>query len=339
MASDKHIKFDWAIKRMLRNKANFGILEGFLSELLKFDVHIQEILESESNQTNPNDKFNRVDILVKDGQGSYMLIEVRNENEDDYFLRMLYGASKLISERLDRGDAYARLTRIYSINIVYFPLGVGEDYIYVSDGGFRGMHKHDLLQLSPRQQKAYGVEEVRQIFTQYYIIKVNQFNDVAKSTLDEWVYFLKHSEIKKEFTAKGLEQAQEVLRVDDMDHDEKIAYEIYVKSERIRVAEIRTAYSDGDYKARQEMQGLVDSAQAEKEEAQRAAEEAKKLADEAQRTADEAQRQATEAQQRAEASRQSLHATVRLLLRAGVSVREIATQTGLSEGEILGLGE
>ncbi|MCI5150366.1 MAG: hypothetical protein D3916_13440 [Candidatus Electrothrix sp. MAN1_4] len=38
----KHIRFDWAIKRLLRQKANFGILEGFLSELLKEDVKINE---------------------------------------------------------------------------------------------------------------------------------------------------------------------------------------------------------------------------------------------------------------------------------------------------------
>ena len=37
------------------------------------------------------------------------------------------------------------------------------------------------------------------IFPEYYIIKVNQFNDIAKDTLDEWVYFLKNSEVKAEF--------------------------------------------------------------------------------------------------------------------------------------------
>jgi len=29
------ISFDWALKRLLCSKANFDILEGFLSELLK----------------------------------------------------------------------------------------------------------------------------------------------------------------------------------------------------------------------------------------------------------------------------------------------------------------
>ena len=46
----KLIWFDWAVKKLLRNKANFGVLEGFLSELLYDDIKIERILESESNQ-------------------------------------------------------------------------------------------------------------------------------------------------------------------------------------------------------------------------------------------------------------------------------------------------
>jgi len=59
------IRFDWAIKRMLRDKANFAVLEGFLSVLLKEKVTIEAILSSEANQETDDDKYNDVDILVK----------------------------------------------------------------------------------------------------------------------------------------------------------------------------------------------------------------------------------------------------------------------------------
>ncbi len=62
---DKYIRFDWAIKRLLRNKANFGVLEGLLTVLLNEPIHIVEILESEGNQQRENEKFNRVDIKPK----------------------------------------------------------------------------------------------------------------------------------------------------------------------------------------------------------------------------------------------------------------------------------
>lgn len=45
----KVVGFDWAIKRILRSKANFAVLEGFLSELLYEDIQILEVLESKSN--------------------------------------------------------------------------------------------------------------------------------------------------------------------------------------------------------------------------------------------------------------------------------------------------
>jgi hypothetical protein len=59
---EKLISFDWAMKKLLCHKANFGILEGFLSELRGFDVVIESILESESIKQSEYDKYNRVDI-------------------------------------------------------------------------------------------------------------------------------------------------------------------------------------------------------------------------------------------------------------------------------------
>jgi len=81
MANRNLIRFDWAIKRLLRNKADFTVLEGFLSELLKENITIENILESESNQQLNNDKFNRVDILVKNSKGELVIIEIQNEQE------------------------------------------------------------------------------------------------------------------------------------------------------------------------------------------------------------------------------------------------------------------
>ena len=58
-----YIRFDWAMKRLLRNKANFGVLEGLLTTLLDEKITISQLLESESNQEDEFDKYNRVDSL------------------------------------------------------------------------------------------------------------------------------------------------------------------------------------------------------------------------------------------------------------------------------------
>ncbi len=46
---DNFIRFDWAMKRLLRDKSNYVVLEGFLSTLLEEDLRISRFLESESN--------------------------------------------------------------------------------------------------------------------------------------------------------------------------------------------------------------------------------------------------------------------------------------------------
>ena len=84
----KLITFDWAIKRLLRSKANFGILEGFLSELLKEEITILDLLESESNKDDKLDKYNRVDLRVRNQKQEIIIIEIQYDREYDYLQRI-----------------------------------------------------------------------------------------------------------------------------------------------------------------------------------------------------------------------------------------------------------
>ncbi|MFY7788879.1 MAG: PD-(D/E)XK nuclease family transposase [Thermoflexibacteraceae bacterium] len=229
----KLIRFDWAMKKLLRHKANFGILEGFLSELLRFDVTIESILESEGNKQDEYDKYNRVDILVKSQSNELMLVEVQNDSEIDYFHRMLYGVSKLVTEYIKEGEPYGTIKKIYSINIVYFGLGQGKDYVYEYKGEFVGLHKNDILLPTISQKKDFKVEKVSDIFPKYFILKVNNFNDIAKDTFDEWIYFLKNSEVKDTFVAKGLDKAKEKLRYENLSEEDKKMYDRFQENRRI----------------------------------------------------------------------------------------------------------
>ena len=125
-----YIRFDWAMKRLLRNKANFAVLEGVLTTLLNQKMVICRLLESESNQEDAYDKYNRVDILAENSKGELILIEIQNNNEYAYFQRMLFGTSKLVTEYINRGEGYEKVRKVYSINIVYFSLGQAKDILY-----------------------------------------------------------------------------------------------------------------------------------------------------------------------------------------------------------------
>ncbi|MBN1969762.1 MAG: Rpn family recombination-promoting nuclease/putative transposase [Candidatus Delongbacteria bacterium] len=213
MTQRKLISFDWAMKKMLRSKANFDILEGFLSELLSDDIKILEILESESNKSYDNDKFNRVDLLVKSKDDSIIIIELQYDYEYDFMLRMLYGTSKIVTEHMKQGAPYSEVKKVISINIVYFDLGQGKDYVYKGTTNFIGLHEKDELQLSQIQKDKLKRESIYQLYPEYYLLKINNFNDFAKNTLDEWIYFLKNEEIKPEFKAKGLKEAKDKLDI------------------------------------------------------------------------------------------------------------------------------
>mgnify|MGYP001775998801 FL=1 len=243
---DNLIRFDWAMKRLLRDKSNYVVLEGFLSTLLGEDLRICRFLESESNQEDATDKFNRADILVEDTRGRLLIVEVQNNRELDYFHRMLYGVSKTISEYINLGDAYDKVRKVYSINIVYFGLGQGKDYVYHGKTVFRGLHDpNDVLRLSARQQEIFIGKDAGDIFPEYYVLRVNDFDRVAKTPLDEWIKFLKTGEIDSSATAKGLPEARERLRIDSLPDAEKRAYIRDMEALRYQRSVIKTGWDEG----------------------------------------------------------------------------------------------
>ena len=219
-----YIRFDWAMKRLLRNKVNFGVLEGLLTTLLGERIVIRKLLESESNQADEFDKYNRVDILAENSKGELILIEVQNNNEYAYFQRMLFGASKLVTEYINRGEGYDKVRKVYSVNIVYFSLGHGTDIVYHGKTEFRGIHNGELLELSPFQKQTFKVDAVSQLYPEYYILKVNDFNQVAKTPLEEWIYYLNTGDVPEGASAPGLEDVKERLKLDRMTKDELNAY-------------------------------------------------------------------------------------------------------------------
>lgn len=251
------IHFDWAMKRLLRDKSNYVVLEGFLSTLLEEDIRICKFLESESNQTDALDKFNRADILVENTAGELLIIEVQNNRELDYFHRMLYGVSKTISEYIGLGDAYSKIRKVYSINIVYFDLGQGKDYVYHGKTFFRGLHNpEDILHLSVQQRELFVGKEAGDLFPEYYVLRVNEFDQIANTPLDEWIQFLKTGQIDKNATAKGLPEARERLRVDSLSSDEKQAYYRELEAIRYQKSVIETGWIEG--KAEGRLEGIAE---------------------------------------------------------------------------------
>jgi predicted transposase/invertase (TIGR01784 family) len=249
---NRYIRFDWALKRLLRQKANFVVLEGFLSSLLGETVRIERILESESNKTAKDDKFNRVDVLAENSRGELVIIEVQNNRELDYFHRMLYGTAKAITEYISEGEPYSRIRKLYSVNIVYFDLGQGKDYVYHGRTEFYGLHEKDKLLLTVAQQNQFRYCAAGDLYPEYYILRVDDFDRVAVDSLDEWILFLKTGDIPDDAQAPGLAEARERLRVDRMSPEDRAVYKSHMEAVRYQRSVIQTGLIEGRIEGREE---------------------------------------------------------------------------------------
>ena len=183
LQTNRYIRFDWAIKRLLRNKANHVVLEGFLSVLLNDDIKIERFLESEGNQETSDDKYNRVDLLCENSKGTRQIIEIQNDSQHNY-------------------------------------------YIYRERDG----------ELNPR----------------HYVLKVNDFDSVAKTPLDEWVSFLKTGNIDDSYTAKGLPEAREKLRIDKLSDQERRDYIREMERRMVENDAMKSSFIDGKDEGRAE---------------------------------------------------------------------------------------
>ena len=231
----RYVRFDWAIKRILRDKANKEVLEGLITVLLGEQVTITDILESEGNQDAREDKLNRVDVKAKTEKGEYIIVEVQLTKERDFFQRILFGAAKNVTDQISLGQDYKVIRKIYSINILYFDFGEGDDYAYHGVTTFTGMTKKGaVLRFNTKNERQFisanRVTPPEEVFPEYFLLIVNKFNEVAKTPIEEWMSYLKDAVIRSDTTTPGLQAAREKLAYMSMTDKERRAYEDYMIS-------------------------------------------------------------------------------------------------------------
>lgn len=246
-----YIRFDWAIKHLLRDKANFDILEGFISVLLGEEVKIEELLESESNQENDRDKFNRVDIKAKNSKGHIIIVEVQLTRQLYYLERILFGTCKAITEHITIGDKYDQVKKVYSISILYCDYGQGDDYVYHGQTVFKGIHTGNDLLVNTKEEGVIVPHLPREVFPEYYLVRVNAYDKIPENALDEWMTYLKTGKIKEDTRTPGLQQVREKLRVLAMTPKERRAYDEHIDAIMVQNDVLETAREEGREEGRE----------------------------------------------------------------------------------------
>ncbi len=240
-----YIRFDWAMKHMLRDKANFGIMEGLISVLLGEDVKIVELLESESNQKSEDDKFNRVDIKAKNSKGHLIIVEVQLTRQLYYLQRILYGTCKAITEHINIGEKYDQVKKVYSISILYCDYGRGDDYVYHGETRFKGIHTGNDLLVSTKEEGVIVPHLPREVFPEYYLVRVNVYDKIPETPLDEWIEYLKTGKVKEDTRTPGLQEVKEKLRYLSMSAKERRAYDEHMDNIMVQNDVLDTARDEG----------------------------------------------------------------------------------------------
>lgn len=247
-AENKHyIWFDWAVKHILRNKANFEILEGFIKVMTGKEMTILEILESEGNQPYASAKFNRVDIKARNEDGETVIIEVQNIREMDFLERILFGVASAVTEQVQLGEPYANIRKVYSISIVYFNFGIGDDYVYHGQTELRGIHTDNKLLINANEREAVEGKSADEVFPEYFIIRVKEFipTDISPNYMEQWMEYLKTGNIRPEYDAPGLPKARRTLIFDSMSPGEKKNYRDYIDFVRVQEDAIKDSRAEG----------------------------------------------------------------------------------------------
>jgi predicted transposase/invertase (TIGR01784 family) len=248
------ISFDYAIKNILRDKANFDILSGFLTELLNKPVNVQEVLESEGNTSAPDDKINRLDLKAKIDNDEIAVFEIQYFDQIDFLGKVLFNACKAVVEQISSGELFD-VKKVYSVNIAYFGMGAKDEYLFVANlTDFIGVHYEETIPFAQN----INTEVPQYIHPHYFLILPNVFKKDKEdkkekwTPFDEWIYVLKNASVKSEFTAAGIQAASEKLNVLKMTPQQKADYE---RQHRMNISQKSQLYT-AELKGRSEGEAI-----------------------------------------------------------------------------------
>ncbi len=138
-----------------------------------------------------------------------------------------------------------QMSRKCILSVFFFDIGQGNDYLYHGQNTFLGVHTGDCLKVTTKEQGAIIRKLPAEIFPEYFLIRVNEFNKVAVTPLEEWIEYLKTGTIRPDTTTPGLEEARQKLIYYNMNKADKLAYDRHLDALMIQNDVLSTAKLEG----------------------------------------------------------------------------------------------
>ena len=107
------------------------------------------------------------------------------------------------------------------------------------------MHTNDRLEINTKEANELRMRVPEAIFPEYYIIRVNEFNSVATTPIEEWLDYLKNNRIKDDTSTPGLREARQKLLYMTMNDKERQAYDAHMDDIMVQNDMFYTARMEG----------------------------------------------------------------------------------------------
>ena len=227
----KIISFDYAIKYLLRDKGGYDIIEAFISALLKSQgyspVKIIALLETESNREEIGQKKSLADLIVEDEYHQKYIIEIERQQITNYAHKACFNTSRLIADQLPSGTNFLSLKKVFHISLLYFKIGQGS--LFHGKTIVREVDTGEKLSFHIEDHE-HRIMDVTDIFPEYIFIAIPDFDDDVQGELDEWLYILKHAEVREDFKSDIMKRVADKLNVLHMTKEERDGWMNYNKS-------------------------------------------------------------------------------------------------------------
>jgi len=226
------ISFDFAIKYLLKNKGDYDIIEGFISALFASQgyppIKINALLDTESNKETLELKKSIADLVVEDEEGNKYIVEIERSYTPHFIHKACFNSSRLVVDGIYGSQDYTTIKKIFHISLLYFstkemlkPIYHGKTIVHEVDT------KHPVdVRIANEGLVIFNTPNV---FPEYFFISVPMFDDIINTEIDEWLYVMKHSDIKQSFKSPYMAKVAERLAVIKMSAAERNEYIYYQK--------------------------------------------------------------------------------------------------------------
>lgn len=249
------ISFDFAIKYLLKNKGDYDIIEGFISALFASQgyppIKINALLDTESNKEGLEMKKSITDLVVEDGQGNKYIVEIERAYTPNFMHKACFNSSRLVVDGIYGNQDYTTIKKIFHISLLYFSTKEMQKPVYHGKTIVHEVDTKHPVDVSIANE-GLVIFNTPNVFPEYFFISVPMFDDVINTEIDEWLYVMKHSEIKQGFKSPYMAKVAERLSVIKMSNEERNEYIYYQKQSVYSQDILNAARAEGEAKGEAE---------------------------------------------------------------------------------------